>query len=330
MDQQHYCKVIYAVKQTVSSLELIGSLFVIFVIWLFRTYKYFNQRLILALSVAAFGESISIMLTGVPQDREPLCQSQAWLLTYFVLGVLLWVCCITFNIWRATRGDRAKRLERYYHLISWGVPLVIASLPFSEDVYGPAGPWCWIAGDVENSAIWRFATYYIPLFICIIGLFIAYIYIFVTHRRQARSWEGVHSTNNGAEQEQRRLWMRYVNSLLAYPFIYLVLSMAPFIHRVYNAVSSEPSFILILLHVISIPLTGLINAVAFGLNKETLSRLNWGDMKAAFQQHFPFGKPRIESSMGEHKLGEHTCTEAQLDVNTLKTRYDDHGMNEGI
>ena len=29
-----------------------------------------------------------------------------------VLGVLFWVCCITFNIWRATRGDRAKRLER--------------------------------------------------------------------------------------------------------------------------------------------------------------------------------------------------------------------------
>jgi len=39
------------------------------------------------------------------------------------------------------RGDRAKRLERYYHVISWGVPLVVASLPFSEDVYGPAGPW---------------------------------------------------------------------------------------------------------------------------------------------------------------------------------------------
>lgn len=88
-----------------------------------------------------------------------------------VLGVLFWVCCITFNIWRATRGDRAKRLERsvsdsflnaskasiykpnfslhylfhrYYHMISWGVPLIFASLPFSQDVYGPAGPWWWV------------------------------------------------------------------------------------------------------------------------------------------------------------------------------------------
>jgi len=143
--------------------------------------------------------------------------------------------------------------------------------------------------------------------------------------------------------------------------------------RVYNAISSEPSFVLILLHVISIPLTGketrqfcqwsrkgkvrnknlnricwyedetrkkyesmagfqlmfrttivqsiisfqswfhlplcyfyarflylglllfarkltsmsyvgLINAIAFGINKETLSRLNWGDMKVRCKQ----------------------------------------------
>jgi len=219
------------------------------------------------------------------------------------------------------RGDRAKRLERYYHVISWGVPLVVASLPFSEDVYGPAGPWCWVAGDVKHSAMWRFSTYYIPLFICIIGLFIAYTYMFVTYRRQERPWEGVHRGNNPAEQEQRTLWMNYVKSMLAYPFIYLVLSMAPFIHRVYNAVTPKPSFVLIVLHVISIPLTGLMNAIAFGLSRDTLSRLNWDDMKAAFQRHFPFGKPKGNSSMGEHRLGEHTCTETHL-------KYENQAMEE--
>ena len=30
---------------------------------------------------------------------------------------------------------------RYYHVISWGLPLIVACLPFSEDIYGPAGPW---------------------------------------------------------------------------------------------------------------------------------------------------------------------------------------------
>ena len=32
--------------------------------------------------------------------------------------------------------------------------------------------------------------------------------------------------------------------------------------RVYNAISSEPSFVLILLHVISIPLTGKVTVVS--------------------------------------------------------------------
>lgn len=310
LDKQHYCTVIYAVKQTVSSLELIGSLFVIFIIWLFKTYKYFHQRLILALSVAALCGSISFMLTGVPQERGTFCEFQAWLITYFVLALLFWVCCITFNILRALRGDRAKRLEKWYHFVSWGVPVIFASAPFSEHVYGPAGPWCWVAGDVENSAIWRFATYYIPLFICIIGLFVAYTYIFVTHRRQVQRWEGVHRMNNAADVEQRRLLMNHINSLMAYPFIYLVLSLAPFIHRVYNAFYSDPSFVLILLHVISIPLTGLINAIAFGVNKETLNRLNWADMKVAFQQHLPSWNQGMDRSMGEHQLGEPTqCTE---------------------
>lgn len=328
-DQQHYCTAIYAVKQIVSSLELVGSLFIIFVIWLFKTYKYFNQRLILALSVAALGESISILMTGVPQDRGPLCQTQAWLLTYFVLGVLFWVCCITFNIWRATRGDRAKRLERYYHMISWGVPLIFASLPFSQDVYGPAGPWCWIAGDVENSAIWRMATYYIPLFICIIGLFTVCMFILITHRRQAQRWQGVYSRNNATEHQQRQLWMKDVKSLMAYPVIYFLLSLAPFIHRVYNIVSSKPNFTLILLHVISIPLTGLINAFAFGWNKETLRRLNRDNFKVALQQHFAFGNARIESSMGEHRLGEPT-EGVQLDTNALPLKYHNPGMDNDI
>lgn len=248
--------------------------------------------------------------TDVPQERGPLCELQAWLITYFVLALLFWVCCITFNIWRALRGDRAKRLEKLYHFVSWGVPVIFASAPFSENVYGPAGPWCWVAGDVEKSAIWRFATYYIPLFICIIGLFVAYIYIFVTHRRQVQRWEGIHRMNNAADVEQRRVLMNHINSLMAYPFIYLVLSLAPFIHRVYNAVYSDPSFVLILLHVISIPLTGLINAIAFGVNKETLNRLNWADMKVAFQQHFPSWNQGMDRSMGEHQLGEPTqCTE---------------------
>ncbi|XP_068686916.1 cyclic AMP receptor-like protein A [Montipora foliosa] len=327
-DRQHYCTVIYAVKQTICSLELIGSIFIIFIIWLFKKYKYFDQRLILALGIAALGESICLMLTDVPQQRGHFCRFQAWLVTYFVLAVLAWVCCITFNIWKALRGDRAKRLEKYYHIISWSVPFVVACLPLIGDSYGPAGPWCWVAGDVEYSAIWRFATYYIPLFLCIIAILVANIYIFVKYRQRAKRWEGVHGRNNTAEDEQRK---RVMNSLLAYPCIYLVLSLGPLAYRIHNAVSPKPSFVLILVHVISIPLTGLANAIAFGLNKDTLRRLNWADLKAAFQQHLPLkANAKAASPMGVHKLGEPTCTVIDIhqDANVNAFQYGNQAMVE--
>ncbi|KAK2573304.1 hypothetical protein P5673_000947 [Acropora cervicornis] len=125
-DKQEYCTAIYAVKQTVSSLELIGSIFIIFIIWLFKKYKYFDQRLIMALGVSALGQSISLMLTDVPQERGHFCRFQAWIITYFENRVLKchFVC-----------------VDRYYHFISWGVPFVVSCLPLIADAYGPAGPW---------------------------------------------------------------------------------------------------------------------------------------------------------------------------------------------
>ena len=45
-DHPHRCKVILALQLTFSSVSLFGCLFVVMVIWLFRMYQYFVQRLI--------------------------------------------------------------------------------------------------------------------------------------------------------------------------------------------------------------------------------------------------------------------------------------------
>ena len=46
------------------------------------------------------------------------------------------------------------------------------------------------------------------------------------------------------------------------------------------------------------------------------------DLQAAFQQHFHFGNSRMDWSMGEHQLGEPTCTEIHLDGINMERRYD--------
>jgi len=287
-------------KLTVASFSLIASLFIIFVIWLFKKYKYFIQRLILALSVAAFLDSVSYLLTGVPPDDSSLCDFQAWLLSFMGFSVLLWVCCITFNLyWNAIKGVKTDKFEKYYHLVSWGIPFVVACLPLINDHYGPAGAWCWISKQSDNSVAWRFATYYIPVYVCIIGLFVVYSYIFITIRRQIKRWDGMYS----AEAERSKALMKEdIKPLMWYPVVYLLTTICPLIHRIHNAVSSKPNFTLLLLQVIFSPLVGVLNAVVFGMDRETLNRLNLTQMKVAFMQHSGAKKPLVR----EYPVGETT------------------------
>lgn len=299
-DNQHYCKVLSNVKSTVASVSLIASLFIIFVIWLFKKYKDFVQRLILALSIAAFLDSLGYLLTGVPPDDSSLCDFQAWLISFMGFSVLLWVCCITFNLyWNAIKRVKTDKFEKYYHLVSWGIPFVVACLPLINDHYGPAGAWCWISKERDNSVAWRFATYYIPVYVCIIGLFVVYSYIFITIRRQIKRWGG---TYRAEAERSKELMKEDIKPLMWYPVVYLVTTICPLIHRIHNAVSSKPDFTLLLLQVIFSPLVGVLNAVVFGMDKETVNRLNWVEMKVAFMQHSRARKRLVR----EYPVGETT------------------------
>ncbi|XP_032230476.1 G-protein coupled receptor 1 [Nematostella vectensis] len=297
-----YCDAIVGVKRTIATISMIGSLFIVFIIWLFKKYKYFTQRLILFLSIAAFLNAVAMFMGVLHPKPGAQCIFQAWWLSFFDYALLLWVCCITFNLYRnAINKVRTEHFEKWYHLVSWGIPLVCSLLPFVGDHYGPAGAWCWIADNSEDVSLWRFMIWYVPLFICILAMFATYAYIFISYRKQAKSWGGTYS----AEDERNKAMMKeHVRPLMAYPCIYLATSIFPLIHRIYNASTSTPSFPLLLLHVISTPLIGALNAVFFGIDKETLGRLNWPQMKVAFQQHSKTRKPLVR----EYPVGDTTET----------------------
>lgn len=55
--------------------------------------------------------------------------------TFSVLALLFWVCCITFNIWRALRGDRAKRLEKWVKqlFVFFFLPTIICEFKYDID-----------------------------------------------------------------------------------------------------------------------------------------------------------------------------------------------------
>ncbi|XP_033118237.1 cyclic AMP receptor-like protein A isoform X2 [Anneissia japonica] len=303
-DEQKKCDIIVAVKRVVASFSIIGCLLMIGVIWLFRKYIFFVQRLILCLSIAALFDSIALM--GDMHPDGPWCEFQAWMLSFFDWAVLLWVCCITFNLYyNVIKMKSSEKFEILYHVISWGFPLFISLLPFIGDHYGPAGAWCWINGSGET--YWRFFTWFGPLFVIIIIMFAVYSYLTYRLNQRVRTWEGTYDPD---VEHSKELLKQDIKPLKAYPFIYLVLSIFPLINRIQNAANPDnPVFGLVLLHAICSPLQGVFNAIAYGLDKETISRLSWPQINNAFKSKFS-----SKAVIGEYNIDDPSANDDQAPV----------------
>eukprot|EP00057_Strongylocentrotus_purpuratus_P005030 XP_003730036.1 PREDICTED: cyclic AMP receptor-like protein A isoform X1 [Strongylocentrotus purpuratus] len=272
------CNTIYGIRKALASLSLIGCVFMITVIWLFKKYELFVQRLILWLTVAAFFGSISKFLES-PREDSPVCNFEAWWTQFWDWVTLMWVSCITFNLyWITIWQINTERREIFYHLVTWGVSLLMACLPLIGNHYGPAGAWCWIPAEYP---LWRFFMWYGPLFLLIVLMFVVYAYITYKLRRRIRSWQGTYEPEI---ERSRQLIREEIKPLRAYPFIYLVLSIFPLINRIQNAVAPDNAiFVLYLFHALSSPLVGLVNAIVYGLDPETRSRLSWTQIKLALR-----------------------------------------------
>lgn len=275
-DNPGHCDALIHVRRGVSSISLIGCLFMIVVIWLFKKHVAFSQRLILYLSIAAFFDSIAYLMGDIRPDG-PTCDFQAWWLSFFDWCVLMWVCIITFNLFmNVVKTKNIERFEIPLHVLGWVVPAIISFLPFAGNHYGPAGAWCWIVNDLG----WRFGIWYGPLFIAIAVLVVTYIYIIVTLNRRLSTWHGTYDPDS---ERQAAMLKEDIKSLRAYPFIYLAASIFPLINRIQNAAApDDPVFALVILAALTAPLHGAMNAIVFGMDRETLRKLTPTQIKVAF------------------------------------------------
>merc|ERR1719323_362450 len=74
------------------------------------------------------------------------CRFQAFLIQFGSLASILWVTVISYCIKEVVinRNNYVEEDMRLYHAFVWITSLVLSSLPFTTDSYGPASGWCWI------------------------------------------------------------------------------------------------------------------------------------------------------------------------------------------
>ena len=268
------------------AVSAIASLLVICGILVSKKYLFFIQRLILYLSITVFLNSLSVVLRlqrvvtlgGHSDDKlHPLCVFTAFADQTTSWSTLIAISCITcYLLLNVVLLRPVVALEKLYVVLIVLLPLSFNWIPFIKGSYGEAGAWCWIRGEDDDcqqilfGVYLRFILWYIPLYIVLLAILIAYLYILYRVRKLRGHWEGKFDPSS---QTTRDKMTKEFRPLVWYPLIYLILVIFPTINRIHGAFFDEPSLALWILHAFFSPLRGGFIALAYALDGQTVRRL---------------------------------------------------------
>lgn len=289
-DSTNY-KILAGLRATAGFISFLCCVVVVLIIIIFKKYKFFAQRLILNVAVAAMIHSFSYT-TGrvnyytVRPIEDPYCYFGGLFNHYTAAVELISIWCVTINIFSVgMRGKNTASVEPIYILVTYALPLLWFWIPVWKQAYGTSGGWCGIkflqkdCKPYSIGAYIQFGIWYIPLYIStfiITGLMLT---VAIKILRYRRYWKGKYDpVTIGVKQALRD----ELQPLIWYPIIYLLLNAFSFISQIYRAVfptSSSP--ILPYLRVLTSPFRGAAIAVVFALDRSTRSRLNRAHCKAA-------------------------------------------------
>ncbi|KAJ6026413.1 uncharacterized protein N7446_004985 [Penicillium canescens] len=166
------------------SSSLLGCAFIITTYCASTAFRKPVNRLIFYASFGNIFSAVASLMSrdGVTEGRNSaLCLAQAFFIQYWMPTDSLWSFCMAVNIYlafyRKYSAENLKKLEKWYFLLCYGLPLVVAtvlSLVKSTErgtVYGPALIWCSIA---EPWQFLRLVCFYGPVWVVSIATFAIY------------------------------------------------------------------------------------------------------------------------------------------------------------
>eukprot|EP00049_Salpingoeca_infusionum_P015975 m.317885 g.317885 ORF g.317885 m.317885 type:complete len:328 (-) comp15987_c2_seq2:109-1092(-) len=257
--KESQCQSIVTLQTFTAALSFTGCFVTLLLAAVLKRWRYYAERLILSMTIAALLDALPYFLVRRHDVETNRCTAQAFLMTYFDWSVLLWICCMTINVYANFARKRSlEHFERWFHAICWGVPLIFACIPFGwSDGYGPAGVWCWIT--VKHPGL-QFGVWYAPMLILILAVVVIYAKVHKKVLRQGRAYHGFDSSAIAAGDEAQK----EIGALRLYPLVYLFLSIFSVINRIQNAARPHsPIFALFIMQVCITPLQGFINVFVY-------------------------------------------------------------------
>ncbi len=267
----------------------------IVVIVALRQYRTFVHRLLVYLMVTAFVHGISAGLEVAPvhhngrvvEDRHGLngvcraigfvgqvTESQFLLVCTWILVYLVLLVVFQYRL-------NSKRHEIAGLVISLGLPLTLSWLPYIHNMYGLAGPWCWIRttnkdcrDHIKVGVIYQFTLFYGPQALLIVFGFMSFLVIVTTIGKRSLDHSGYIFRSQHSPYQQA---LKESLPLLVYPVIYNILAGVMVANRIYYAITTahgkKPFYPLWLAHTIAEPLRILFIPLAYLLHPGTISIL---------------------------------------------------------
>ena len=212
------------------------------------------------------------------------CLIQALGIVIFEYASVLWTVAIALALHQqvVVRRVAPEALERWYHLVCWGVPMLIALGLLLAHRLGPADEprtaWCWIVSHWDGptnhtlpphhvpvsdggggDARWvQLVCFYLPLLCAFVFNLLTYIRVGDAFRRMVR--EGAVDAN-----KERVIQLR----LRLYLGVFLAVWLAPLIHRAAQIFGGDAPWLRIL-HTATQCSMGTLNGIVYGCNEATL------------------------------------------------------------
>ena len=260
--------------------------------------RVFFLRLIVFLSMANLLTAASYIMSFVEWRvlggltggaRQRYCLAQAFLMLVFEPASVLWTVCIAVTLHHqvVARRSSPERLERWFHLVSWGVPTAIALLLLLTHQLGPAdaqhAAWCWIAADGASllpasvvagggdraegaeGGVGAPRTRWLQICVFYVPLAAAFAVNLVTYLRVGRAFRQMAAAGTVDAAKERMVQMR----LRMYLLVFVAVWAAPLAHRTLELFGRDPAWLRVL-HTATQCSMGLLNCLVYGCNEATL------------------------------------------------------------
>jgi len=260
--------------------------------------RVFFLRLIVFLSLANLLTAASYIMSFVEwrvlggltgATRQRYCLTQAFVMLVFEPASVLWTVCIAVTLHHqvVARRSSPERLERWFHLVSWGVPTAVALVLLLARQLGPAdadrASWCWVAADgpspppvnasvagsdrAEGAAGSPGAPRTRWLQICVFYLPLAFAFAFnlVTYLRVGRAFRQMAAAGTVDAAKERMVQLR----LRLYLLVFVAVWAAPLVHRTLELFRCDPGWLRVL-HTVTQCSMGFLNCLVYGCNEATL------------------------------------------------------------